>query len=376
MIKKFDSPIFVTRPVMPDLGLVTEKLKEVWESQWLSNGGAQHKALEEQVRVFLKAPQLSLFNNGTIALMVAVQSLRLQGEVITTPFTFPATTHVLAWNNIIPVFCDIHPETLTIDPDKIESLITNRTTGILGVHVYGMPCHVERIQQIADRHGLRVIYDAAHAFGSEINGKSIGTFGDISMFSFHPTKLFHTAEGGALTYNDVNLKARIDLLKNFGIRNEFEVIMPGINGKMNELSAVIGLIVLDLVRDEWVRRQAIREQYARELAGILGITMIQMPEGVTNSQQYLVIRVNGQEFGKTRDELYTHLREYNVHARKYFYPLTSDYPCYHQLPSAHDGSLANAMQAAEEVLCLPFYGQLKADEVAQICALIKCLTKK
>jgi dTDP-4-amino-4,6-dideoxygalactose transaminase len=361
---------------MPDLEMVTEKLKEVWDAQWLSNGGAQHQALEEQVRLFLKAPQLSLFNNGTIALLVAVQSLRLQGEVITTPFTFPATTHVLAWNNITPVFCDIHPKTLTIDPDHIESLITNSTTGILGVHVYGMPCHVERIQEIADRHGLRVIYDAAHAFGTEIDGRSIGTYGDISMFSFHPTKLFHTAEGGALTYNDFNLKQRIDLLKNFGIRNEFEVIMPGINGKMNELSAVIGLVVLGMVEAEKARRKAIREQYTRELTGTPGISIFTMPEGVTDSQQYMVIRVNGKEFGKTRDELYAHLREYNVYARKYFYPLTSDYPCYHQLPSAHDGSLANAKQASDEVLCLPFFGKLNADEVAGICELITIFPKK
>jgi dTDP-4-amino-4,6-dideoxygalactose transaminase len=370
MINKFKDPIYVTRPLMPDLDLVMSKFKDVWESQWLSNGGMQHKALESQVCEFLKTKQLSLFNNGTIALLVAVQSLRLQGEVITTPFTFPATTHVLAWNNIKPVFCDIDPKTLTINPEHIESLITNRTTGILGVHVYGMPCHVDRIQEIADRHGLRVIYDAAHAFGTEINGSGIGTFGDISMFSFHPTKLFHTAEGGALTYNDHNLKQRIDLLKNFGIRNEFEVIMPGINGKMNELSAVIGLIVLDMVKDEWKRRQAIREQYTRELNNIPGVTFFEMPEGITNSQQYMVIRVNGNEFGKTRDEVYAHLRDHNVYARKYFYPLTSDFPCYHQLPSARDGSLINAKQASEEVLCLPFYGALDHEQVTSICDLI------
>lgn len=375
MTEKFASPIYVTRPLMPDLDQVTEKLKVVWEAQWLSNGGAQHKALEANVCEFLKSPHLSLFNNGTIALMVAVQSLRLQGEVITTPFTFPATTHVLAWNNITPVFCDIDPRTLTLDPEKIESLITNRTTGILGVHVYGMPCHVDRIQEIADRHGLRVIYDAAHAFGTEINGRGIGTYGDISMFSFHPTKLFHTAEGGALTYNDTNLKQRIDLLKNFGIRNEFEVLLPGINGKMNELSAVIGLIVLDMVQDEWARRKVIREQYTRELGNLPGISIVEMPQGVTNSQQYMVIRVDGNEFGATRDDVYAYLREYNVHARKYFYPLTSDYPCYRQLASAHDGSLANARLAAEEVLCLPFYGALERDQVATICDLIKRQSK-
>jgi dTDP-4-amino-4,6-dideoxygalactose transaminase len=370
MTPMFSKPIYVTRPLMPDLGRVTEKLKEVWDAQWLSNGGAQHQVLEAQVRSFLEVPHLSLFNNGTIALMVAVQSLRLQGEVITTPFTFPATTHVLAWNNITPVFCDIDPRTLTIDPERIESLITSRTSAILGVHVYGIPCDVERIQQIADRHGLRVIYDAAHAFGTEIEGRGIGTFGDISMFSFHPTKLFHTAEGGALTYNDPHLKQRIDLLKNFGIRNQFEVIMPGINGKMNELSAVIGQLVLEMVQDERARRQTIREQYARELAGAAGITFVDMPQGVTHSQQYLVVRIDGSRFGATRDEVYEYLKKHNVLARKYFYPLTSDYPCYHQLPSAHGGSLVHAKQGSDEVLCLPFYGQLGHAEITQICRLI------
>lgn len=374
-IKPFPNPIYVTRPLMPDLDQVTEKLKEVWEAQWLSNGGAQHQKLEAQLKTFFRVPNLSLFNNGTLALLVAVQSLRLQGEVITTPFTFPATTHVLAWNNITPVFCDIDPTTMTIDPERIEGLITNHTTGILGVHVYGMPCHVDQIQKIADRHGLRVIYDAAHAFGTEINGRAIGTYGDASMFSFHPTKLFHTAEGGALTYSDPNLKPRVDLLKNFGIQNEFEVIMPGINGKMNELSAVIGLVVLDIVEEERIRRQVIREQYTRELSAVSGISVVTVPEGVTNSQQYMVIRIDDKEFGATRDDVYEHLRKYNVFSRKYFYPLTSDYPCYHQLPSASEALLPNAKQASDEVLCLPFYGKLEADEVEQICELIRTTSR-
>jgi dTDP-4-amino-4,6-dideoxygalactose transaminase len=370
MPEPFKEPIYVTRPLLPDLSRVTEKLQEVWNAQWLSNSGSQHKQLEEQLTEFLKVPYTSLFNNGTIALMVAVQSLRLQGEVITTPFTFPATTHVLAWNNITPVFCDIDPVTLTIDPERIEGLITNRTTGILGVHVYGIPCHVEQIQQIADRHGLKVIYDAAHAFGTEINGHGIGSYGDISMFSFHPTKLFHTAEGGALTYGDPNLKPRIDLLKNFGIKNEFEVTMPGINGKMNELSAVMGQLVLEMVHDEWQRRKAIREQYLQELAGLPGISVVEMPEGVTNSLQYMVIRINAKEFGKTRDQVYDHLRRYNVYARKYFYPLTSDYPCYRQLPTACNGTLQEARKAADEVLCLPFYGGLRCKDLVAITNLI------
>lgn len=370
MTARFSQPIYVTRPVMPDLDRVTEKLKVVWDSKWLANGGVQHKELEERIRVFLKAPQASLFNNGTIALMVAIQSLRLQGEVITTPFTFAATTHVLPWNNITPVFCDVDPERLTINPDRIESLITGRTSAILGVHVYGMPCHVDRIQEIADRHGLRVIYDAAHAFGTEIGDRGIGTFGDISMFSFHPTKLFHTAEGGALTYNDPHLKQRVDLLKNFGIRNEFEVILPGINGKMNELSAVIGLTVLDLVDEERARRKIIRDAYTRQLEGVPGLRLLQAPAGVKHSEQYLVLRVDADRFGATRDDVYDYLRQNNVFARKYFYPLTSDYPCYQQLPSAREGALPVAQRVSREVLCLPFYGDLLPAEVAAICELI------
>ena len=371
MTERFPTPIYVTRPLLPELDRVMEKLREVWDSRWLSNGGQQHRVFEEQVRGFLKVPHLSLFNNGTIALMVAVQSLRLQGEVITTPFTFPATTHVLAWNNITPVFCDIDPRTLTIDPECIEGLITNRTTGILGVHVYGMGCDVGGIQAIADRHGLRVIYDAAHAFGAEVGGRGIGTYGDVSMFSFHPTKLFHTAEGGALTYNDPHLKPRIDLLKNFGIRNEFEVIMPGINGKMNELSAVMGQLVLGMVHAEWQARSALRAQYRRELDGVAGVTLLEVPADVSDSHQYLVVRIDEREFGASRDDVYLHLKEHNVFARKYFFPLTSDYPCYRQLASAHDGSLPNARKASAEVLCLPFYGELDAGTVTKICAILR-----
>ncbi|OGA74824.1 MAG: aminotransferase [Betaproteobacteria bacterium RIFCSPLOWO2_12_FULL_65_14] len=369
-IEPFAQPIYVTRPLLPDLDRFTERLKEVWATGWLSNAGPQHRVLEERMRDVLKVPYVSLFNNGTIALMVAVQSLRLQGEVITTPFTFPATTHVLAWNGITPVFCDIHPETLTLDPDHIEGLITNKTTAILGVHVYGIPCHVKRIQEIADRHGLRVIYDAAHAFGAEIGGRAIGTWGDISMFSFHPTKLFHTAEGGALGYGNANLKRRIDLLKNFGITGPFEVILPGINGKMNELSAVMGQLVLDMVEEERRLRRAIRQQYARELRGIPGISIVSVPDDVKDSQQYMVIRVRKETYGIHRTELFEYLKQHNVITRPYFYPLISDYPCYRQLPSANADGLPIARKVTEEVLALPFYGGLSDKSVTTICRMI------
>lgn len=373
-MKPFEKPIYVTRPLLADLSEVNVALQEIWESQWLTNGGAKHQLLEEELKRTLKVPSLSLFNNGTIALIVAIQSMRLSGEVITTPFTFPATTHVLPWNNITPVFCDVDEETLTLDPQKMESLMTAKTTGILGVHVYGMPCDVFGIQEIADRYGLRVIYDAAHAFGTEINGRGIGTFGNVSMFSFHSTKLFHTLEGGALTFNDPHLKTRIDLLKNFGIKNEEEVIMPGINGKMNEVQAAVGLINLRYLDEERRKRQVIVETYRKNLSEIEGIKFFSIPENVRNSYQYLMIRVT-EEFGVDRDYIHAELKKYNVITRKYFYPLCSNYSCYRQLPSANPANLPVAHKIVKQVLCLPLYGSLKLDEVEIICDLIKSFKK-
>lgn len=370
-IKKFENTIYVTRPLLPDYALFTERLKEIWETKWLSNVGPQHERLEERLLSYLVAPHISLFNNGTTALTVAIQALRLQGEVITTPFSFPATTHALAWNNITPVFCDIDQETMTIDPDKIEQLITNRTSAILGVHVYGIPCHVEKIQDIADKHGLSVVYDAAHAFGAKINGHPIGDYGDITMFSFHATKLFHTSEGGALVFDDINLKKRIDLLKNFGIKNEVEVIMPGINGKMDEMSALMGQCVLEIVNEEKQKRKLIREQYRALLDDVEGIEVVYVGDNVEDSQQYMVVRIQKEKFGAHRDDVYEYLKTYNVHARKYFYPLISDYPCYRQLPTASNKLLETAKVVSEEVLCLPFYGDLSESDVSTICEIIK-----
>lgn len=373
-MKPFEKTIYVTRPMLPDLSEVNAELQDIWESQWLTNGGAKHQLLEDELKKTLKVPGLSLFNNGTIALIVAIQSLRLSGEVITTPFTFPATTHVLPWNNITPVFCDIDETTLTIDTKKLESLMTAKTTGILGVHVYGMPCDVEGIQEIADRYGLRVIYDAAHAFGVEIGGRGIGTFGDVSMFSFHSTKLFHTLEGGALTFNAPHLKARIDLLKNFGIKNEDEVIMPGINGKMNEVQAAVGLINLRHLEDERRKRRTIVDTYKKCLAGIDGIKLFEIPPDIRNSYQYLVVRIT-KEFGVSRDFIHSELKKYNVITRKYFYPLCSEYSCYNHLPSASPAKLPIAHKVVKEVLCLPLYGNLKLDDVEKICALIRSIKK-
>ncbi|EHQ07523.1 DegT/DnrJ/EryC1/StrS aminotransferase [Leptonema illini DSM 21528] len=375
-MQPFENPVMVTRPIFPDLSELNTKLEEIWDSKWLSNNGRQHQKLEESIKKVLKVPNASLFNNGTIALIVAVQSLRLSGEVITTPFTFPATPHVLTWNNIKPIFCDIDPTTLNIDVDKIESMITPLTTGILPVHVFGTPCDVFKIQEIADRYGLKIVYDAAHAFMTEIDGKGIGNFGDITMFSFHPTKLFHTGEGGALVYEDDHFKQRIDLLKNFGIKSEDEVIMPGINGKMNEIQAALGLIVLDLIEEERSKRQVILKRYTERLSEIEGIFFHTLDSNIKNSLQYFVVQVDEKTFGRSRDYVYDELKKYNVFARKYFYPLCSDYACYRQLPSSNPENLPNANSAVKKVLSMPFYGELTVDDVDRICDIIQLIKNR
>lgn len=375
-IQPFAEPIYVTRPLCPPLPLIQEKLAEVWASQWLTNMGAQHHQLEAALVKVLKAPYLSLFNNGTIALITACQSLRLTGEVITTPFTFAATPHVLTWNNIKPIFCDIDPVTMNIDADRIESMITPQTTAILPVHVFGTPCEVEKIQSIADRYGLRVVYDAAHAFGVELNGVGIGNFGDISMLSFHATKLFHTVEGGALVYNDKNLKARIDLLKNFGIKNENEVIMPGINGKMNEVQAAIGLVLLGAIAAEQAKRQQIIATYKECLSSVAGLSFLPEMANVKSNHQYMVIRIAESEFGKSRDAVYEELRKYNVFTRKYFYPLCSDFTCYKHLPSANDHNLPVARQVVSEVMSLPLYGELGVEGAEKISQILRWIQKQ
>lgn len=370
-MKPFDEPIYITRPLLPDLKEMYQELEKIWASKWLTNNGTEHQMLEEKLCRRLKVPNASLFNNGTTALLVAVNSLGLKGEVITTPFTFPATPHTLFWNGVTPVFCDIDEKSMTINPDKIERMVNPRTTAILGVHVFGTPCHIEKIQEIADRCGLKVIYDAAHAFDTEVDGTGIGNFGDISMFSFHATKLFHTAEGGALTCKDTDLKRRIDLQKNFGIKSENEVVLTGINGKMNEIQAALGLINLRYLEAEREKRKRITETYIHCLGDIEGITLNKLPKNVRNSYQYFVIRIEQERFGISRDEVYKRLKEYNVYARKYFYPLCSDYPCYKNLPSADPANLPVAKKVVREVLCLPLYGELATASVEKICEIIR-----
>jgi dTDP-4-amino-4,6-dideoxygalactose transaminase len=363
----FREPVHVTRPPLPDLDQFHSHLEDIWRSARLSNGGAKHQALEDALREYLQVRHISLFNNGTTALIVACRALRLSGEVITTPFTFPATPHVLSWNNITPVFADIHPEFLTLDAMRIEPLITSRTSAILAVHVYGMPCAMSTIQEVADAYGLKVIYDAAHAFGTKVAGRPITDFGDATMLSFHATKLFHTGEGGALVVRDPSLQKRIELLKNFGIKNEFEVVMPGINGKMTELQAALGLLTIRLVETERLARTLVATVYRERLAHVDGLTCFDLPTNVQNSQQYFVIRINPLLAAIDRDTLYDRLKEYNIFARKYFFPLCSQYNCYRSLPSASPSNLPVAHRAAEEVLSLPFYGDLGHDGAHRVC---------
>lgn len=370
-IMPFKKPIYITRPILPDLNKVVEKLTKIWNSKWLSNNGYQHNLLEKKLLKYLKVPFLSLFNNGTTALITACKCLDLKYEVITTPFTFPATPNALIWNNIKPIFCDINPKTMNIDVDKIESLISTKTTGILAVHVFGTPCKINRIEQIAKKYRLKIIYDAAHSFGVEIDGKGIGNFGDITMFSFHATKLFHTCEGGALTYNNMDFNKELALLKNFGIKNENEVILPGLNGKMNEIQAAIGICVLEYIEEEIYKRQILYSAYKNFLNNIEGISFIDELPNVKKSYQYFVIKINEKNFGKSRDYIYENFKSYNIFTRKYFFPLCSEYPFYKNLPSANPKLLPNAHKIVDEVLTMPFYGELYVEDIENICKILK-----
>jgi dTDP-4-amino-4,6-dideoxygalactose transaminase len=367
---RFSEPIYVTRPLLPPLEELTRRLAQVWDERWLTNDGPQLKSLTERIGQYLAVENVSMFNNGTIALLAAVRALDMTGEVITTPFTFPATAHSIRWSGAMPVFADIDPVTMTLDAAKVEALITPKTTGILAVHVYGIPCDVAALKQVADRNGLKVVYDAAHAFGTRLDGAGIGTFGDASMFSFHATKLFHTAEGGALTCPNPLHKEKFDHFKNFGILNQEEVGEVGINGKMNELQAALGHVVLDHMAGELRARQAVIARYRRRLAGVPGLSLMPEPGNVVSSCQYFVVRIDEREFGASRDVVFDRLKEYNVFARKYFYPLCSDYACYKSLPSSAPGRLPVAGRVVKEVLCLPLYGTLGLDAVDTICDLV------
>jgi dTDP-4-amino-4,6-dideoxygalactose transaminase len=360
------APVYVTQPSLPPLEEYVELLREIWDRKWLTNRGHCHKQFEKELAAYLGVEYVSLFCNGMIALQVGLQALRLTGEVITTPYSFPATTHALWWNHCSPVFCDVDPQTCNLDPSKIESLVTPRTTAIMPVHVYGRPCDVEEIQRIADIYGLKVFYDAAHAFGVKQGGQSVLRFGDLSMLSFHATKVFNTAEGGALVTNDPKMKARIDYLKNFGFADETTVVAPGTNGKMNELQSALGLVQLKHVGESMRRRLAIDALYRERLGSVKGLRIPGWREDVVRNGAYFPVFVE-DEFGRSRDELYGHLKERGFLSRRYFYPLISEFPMYRHLPSADVARLPNAKRLSEQVLCLPIFEDLEPATANAIC---------
>jgi dTDP-4-amino-4,6-dideoxygalactose transaminase len=368
---KENKPIYVTQPALPPLNEFIEYLKQIWESKIITNNGLFHQQFEKALADYLRIKYISAFSNGTLALVTALQALRITGEVITTPFSFVATTHSLWWNNIKPVFADIEPEYFNLDPEKAESAITPQTTAIMPVHVYGNPCKMERFQQIADTYGLKLIYDAAHAFGVTVNGNSLLTCGDLSVLSFHATKVFNTIEGGAIICHDEKTKQRIDFLKNFGFANETTIIGPGINAKMNELQAAYGLLQLKYVDEYLSKRKDIAALYRERLKGIEGIRFLEDIEGVKHSYSYFPILVDKEKYGISRDELYEKLKFYNIFCRRYFYPLISQFPSYRGLASAQPDNLPVATKVADQVVCLPIYPDLQPSQVSQIVKLIR-----
>lgn len=362
--------ITVTSPLLPSLDDFIPYLEDIWDRKWLTNNGHYHQKLEQALCEYLKVPYISLFTNGTLPLMCALQALRITGEVITTPYSFVATTHSLWWNGIKPVFVDIDPVTCNLDPEKIEAAITPKTTAIMPVHVYGKPCDTVRIQEIADKYGLKVIYDAAHAFGVEVNGKSILESGDMSTLSFHATKVYNTIEGGALVCHDEQTKKRIDYLKNFGFAGETTIVAPGINGKMDEVRSAYGLLNLKQVDSAIEARRKVAVQYRDTLKDIPGIRFMEDMPGVRHNYSYFPIFINAEEYGLTRDELYFKLKENDVLGRRYFYPLISEFSTYRGLESAHPDNLPIANRIANSVICLPIYAGLSIDYINRILLLI------
>ena len=376
--------ITVTSPLLPNLDEFHELLKQIWDSKWITNMGQFHKQLEEALAEYLHVPYVCLFTNGTLPLMTALQALRITGEVITTPYSFVATTHSIWWNGCKPVFVDIEPSTGNIDPAKIEAAITPATTAIMPVHVYGKPCDIKAIQDIADKYGLKVIYDAAHAFGVEVPAEKYGleaygenglagimNAGDMSTLSFHATKVYNTIEGGALVVHDEKMKKRIDNLKNFGITDQVTVVAPGINGKMDEMRSAYGL--LNLKQADWAikQRNEVAKQYRAALRNVEGISFWDDMPGVRHNYSYFPIFVDAEKFGMTRDELFYKMAEKNVLSRRYFYPLISNFPTYRGLPSSAKENLPIANKMADEVLCLPMHHALTEEDMNRILYFFK-----
>ena len=363
--------LFVTKPFLPELDEFIPYLREIWDSKYLTNNGKFHHELEKALCEYLGVNYISLFANGTLALITALQAFRITGEVITSPFSFVATTHSLWWNNIKPVFCDIEPEYFNINPAKIESAITPLTTAIMPVHVYGNPCNVDKIQNIADIYGLKVIYDAAHSFGVRHKGQSIFNFGDLSVLSFHATKVFNTFEGGAIVCHDEKTKKRIDYLKNFGFSDETSVVAPGINAKMNEFQSALGLLQLKYIDEALEKRRYIAQIYSNELSDIDGISFLKDIPEVKHNYSYYPILIDENKYGKSRDEVYNEFKMSDVFTRRYFYPLISNFSPYKELASSKRDNLPIANKIAEQVLCLPIYPDLEDDNIKLIVDIIK-----
>lgn len=363
--------IYVTRPYLPPLSEFLPYLEKIWDSGILTNSGTFHEEFENELTQFLEIKYISLFVNGTAALMVALKALDIDGEVITTPFSFVATSHVLSWNKIEPVFVDIEPEYLTLDPDKIKSVLTKKTKAILPVHVFGHPCKHNQISQIAEENNLKVIYDACHSFGVKFQGKSILNFGDLSVLSFHATKAFNTFEGGAIISSSEKMKAKIDKLKNYGFVNEVSIEGIGINGKMNEFQAALGLLQLKYFEKQIAKRINIAECYKAGLKEIPGISCIPVMKGLENTYPFFPVLVDEEKYGNSRDYIYSELKKKNIFTRRYFYPLISDLPTYRKLPSAAKNNLQVADRISKQVLCLPIYSDLDTEIVLNIIEIIK-----
>ncbi len=365
MIPAFEKPVMVTQATLPKIEEYIEGIRPIWESHWLTNNGAIHNQLESELKAYLKTPELTLFTNGHLALDTAVKALELKGEVITTPFTFVSTTHAIKMNGLTPVFCDIKMSDYTIDEDKIEALITEKTSAIMPVHVYGYPCNTEKIQKIADKYGLKVIYDAAHAFGIEVDGTPISRFGDMSMFSFHATKVFNTIEGGALVYGDASFKHKLDLLKNFGIEDAENISTVALNAKMNEFQAAMGLLNLKHIDESISNRKKVYEAYKEKLSKIDGIILNEIDDKVKYNYAYMPVLIDETKFLKTRDQLHDALIKYNVFTRKYFYPLITDTKAYNG-----EWNVPIAEYVSKRILCLPIYSDLLASQAEAICDII------
>lgn len=362
--------ITVTSPLLPNLDEFHELLKQIWDSKWITNNGSFHRQLEAALAEYLKVPYVSLFTNGTLPLLTALQALRITGEVITTPYSFVATTHSIWWNGCKPVFVDIDPKTGNLDPEKIEAAITPKTTAIMPVHCYGKPCDVRRIKEIADTYGLKVIYDAAHAFGVEVDGESILNWGDMSTLSFHATKVYNTIEGGAMIMHDAETKKRIDYLKNFGFAGETTVVGPGINSKMDEMRAAYGLLNLKQVDAAISARKQTADTYRAALREVNGLTFYEDIPGVKHNYSYFPIFIDAEKYGMTRDELYFNMKEANVLGRRYFYPLISEFSTYRGLESARKENLPNAHKMADSVICLPMHHKLSEEDIERILKLV------